>query len=237
MLTTRHLLLPIGETVSRTALIVLNSPLRLPNPLFDKVKTSCRLCIAADGGANRLYKGSYTPDLIVGDLDSIEQSVRDHYSSKGVTIIQDPCQDSNDLDKALQQAVQHSDIDNIIIWGAFGGRFDQEMASIQALFKWNHLHFRLVLLNEHNCAVLLNTGHHTIELQHHMGRTCGLIPMGGPCESVTTTGFEWDLNQQSMEFGGLVSTSNRLTGTHATVETSHALLLTIQVPNDNPDWN
>ena len=42
--------------------------------------------------------------------------------------------------------------------------------------------------------------------------TCptGLLPVGGRCDSVSTTGLRWDLDEQAMEFGGLVSSSNEL---------------------------
>jgi thiamine pyrophosphokinase len=95
--------------------------------------------------------------------------------------------------------------------GAFGGRFDQEISGIHALYKWRSAVDRLVLLGGENIATLLAPGKHTIVPQKDVeGPTCGLLPLGGKVDKVITKGLHWDLHNQSLEFGGLVSSSNRM---------------------------
>ena len=70
---------------------------------------------------------------------------------------------------------------------------------------------RIVLLSSSNVAFLLEPGDHQLNLILPIeGESCGLIPLNGPCKSITTSGLEWNLSNSRMEFGGLVSTSNRL---------------------------
>ena len=40
---------------------------------------------------------------------------------------------------------------------------------------------------------------------------CGLLPVGGRCDAVWTSGLRWNLRGSALEFGGMVSSSNQLT--------------------------
>lgn len=217
----------------------------------------------------------YIPDLIKGDLDSLRPEVSSYYESMGAVVERDPCQDTNDLDKALQSVVLYRDgrlsgkkstgdskLDgscassssrengvsnlspaiNVYVYGAFGGRFDQEMASIQALYLWaSEFSYRLTLYSDETCSFLLPAGvrnelrllaisEGSDESRFGDGATCGLIPLGCRCEFVQTTGLKWNLDGTTpLEFGGLVSTSNRIVDDIVTVKSSHPLVFTTEM--------
>jgi thiamine pyrophosphokinase len=245
------------QTPTRTALIILNYPIPSNSLLLNHLWKTSSTRIAADGGANRLYEYSkeLIPDRIRGDLDSLDPSVRAYYESRSVSVEQDFCQDTNDLDKALQILVSDKDssntvADRVVIYGAFGGRFDQEMASFAALYKWApDFNGQLYLYSDETCAFLIPANKdceirlpfygstHNVkeqELEIGEGPTCGLIPLGCRCESIVTSGLKWDLDGTTpLEFGGLVSSSNRIMEPTVKVFASHPLVFTAELISKN----
>lgn len=216
------------------AMILLNAPLQ-STPLFHRLWKTAKFHICADGAANRLRSlnqqanVSYVPNLIIGDLDSITEATREYYES--VRTVQIIDQDRNDLDKALEAA---KDFARVIVFGAFGGRFDQQMASLQALYCYPDR--QIFLYNDTSMAVLVHAGQTSIYVALEPtddgvseGPTCGLIPLGQPARSMTTTGLQWNLNQQSSQFGGLVSTSNEIIDKVVMIDTTDPIVFTTEM--------
>lgn len=206
--------------------LFVNSP-NLSNIFTKTIKqnlqsNSFHMIICADGGINHLHdyillNPTIFIHYIIGDLDSINKEIQDYYEQHGTKIIKDLNQDMNDLEKCLhfiQDNIQEKkNIEKILIYGAFGGRVDQMMAHFDTLKRWNHL--PLVLLDDMNVAYLIkpNIQYQIVfnELKDHIeGNSIGIIPLYGKIHEMTTTGLKWDLNHQSLEFGELISSSNRL---------------------------
>ncbi|GMH81167.1 hypothetical protein TrVE_jg8663 [Triparma verrucosa] len=215
--------------------------------------------MCADGGANRLYDmsggGALKPDAIKGDLDSIRGDVLKYYEESGVEIVKDSSQDMNDLEKCLwhmkqvEESSKKPRFDTVCVYGGLGGRFDQSMSSVSALFKFLDVFDNVVLVDEETTATLLRPCRvppgdlekedgdggekcdvHVIRPSAEIeGKLCGLIPIFGTCTNVKTCGLKWDLNGEELSFGKLISSSNECTGTEVRVSSDNFLVWTTHV--------
>lgn len=229
---------------------------RRPQPTPPSIHSSplearaAQLRICADGGANRLHdefpelfphddpfdvRDRYKPDVIKGDMDSIRKEVLDFYRNLGTKILDESQdQDTTDLHKCVAlicdvtPTVDKSNL-CILVAGALGGRFDHEAGNINVLCRFSTL--RIILLSDDCLIQLLPRTHcHEIQIQPSVeGPHCGLIPIGMPSGSTTTTGLQWDLNDTEMRFGGLLSTSNIVKEEKITVQSDSDLLWTISI--------
>ena len=246
-----------------TALVLVNGATLLHDNELRWVQRAWKLfdiIICADGGTNRLYDASVTeedrasmiPHHIIGDLDSAREEALAYYKNKGTIVTKNPNQDNTDLEKSLDllcelrrnsscsRSSPHSSTSsvkdskmNVVVMGAFGGRFDQEMANCNCLFNYSNEYESMVLLGDGNCVTFLRGGtdiEHVIEMIPGLeGPGCALLPIGGTATSVTTSGLKWDVNNTTLRFGGLVSSSNRAAdgndvGGTISVKTSHPIL-------------
>ena len=96
--------------------------------------------IAADGGANFLADQSISPDLIIGDLDSVsEQKIQNLETQK---IIRISNQNTTDLEKVLFNTQSPLTLGI----GFLGSRIDHELAALSALAKFPHK--KIILVGE-----------------------------------------------------------------------------------------
>ena len=91
------------------------------------------LLIAADGGGNALFAAGVAPQLVVGDLDSLEAAAEAAFAGAGVEIRRHPAEkDETDLELALLVAIRHG-ATSIDLLGAMDGRWDQAFANVGLL--------------------------------------------------------------------------------------------------------
>lgn len=180
--------------------------------------------------------------MVIGDLDSLEDSTRAYYSSRPqpAEIIHDPDQYSTDFGKAVDLIrSRHGDNADIIALGGLGGRVDQGLSQVHHLYLFQpgpgYELGRVFLLSGQSLTFLLKPGRHSIHVRDEdgtaadvFGKHVGILPIGEPSR-ITTQGLEWDVSDWETYFGGPMSTSNHvLPDTRVVhVETTAQVIFTI----------
>jgi len=93
---------------------------------------NCDITISCDGAIANLLRNNISPDLLIGDFDSIDKYNLENLNCE---IIHDPNQYTNDQTKAFNWAVEKG-YSNIIIIGATGLREDHSIGNIFLLLSY-----------------------------------------------------------------------------------------------------
>jgi len=184
------------------------------------------IVIAADGGSRHCKSLGLQPDVIIGDLDSMETAEVTAYNDAGVEIIQYPThKDETDLELALQFAADRG-ISEVYILGALGARWDMTLANILLLTHPGFQSFLIRLFDGYQELAILRPGKST-KIHALPGDTISLIPIAGDVQGIFTQGLEYPLNDETLHFGSSRGVSNVFTQDFAEIRWKNGLLLIV----------
>ncbi len=157
--------------------------------------------IAADSGLDHLLKLGITPDVFIGDMDSVKNKV-----SAGEIIKLEVMKDETDTEAAAMLALDRG-ADELLLLGATGTRLDHTMANILLLKKLFDLKIPSKIIDEHNEIYFFKD---KIELKGNVGDTLSILPLSD-LFGVTTSGLMYALIKGSLTFGSSMGVSNVMT--------------------------
>ncbi|XP_076636908.1 thiamine pyrophosphokinase 1-like isoform X4 [Colletes latitarsis] len=197
------------------AVIILNRPLLWKRDILFNIWEKAQINATVNGGTlrwihylekqgidllNKKYS-EYVPDLITGDMDSCSPAVLEQMKSMGSMVVETPDQNLTDYTKALIEIGQLNKKANL------KKLQDDAIISLQILIRYIKV----------------------ISISKTYSSSCGLFPIGEPTNSITTTGLKWNLNNATMRFGGLVSSSNTYTSSKITIHTDSPVIWTMSI--------
>ncbi len=183
-----------------------------------------RWVLCADGGTLHALALGLHPDVVIGDLDSLPEDVRDRLDAEGTQFLQYPRdKDYTDLELALQSAMGRGAKD-ILLLGLLGGRLDQTLANVLLLARPEWDAARLWFAHGSERAHLLRGGE-SLTLHGHPGDIVSLIPLTPTVTGVTTQGLRWPLREATLYFGHTRTISNELVGEEAAVKVAEGRIV------------
>jgi len=178
----------------------------------------------ADGGARAALSLGLRPDIVVGDLDSLDGAQQAQLAALGCRLAVYPvAKDWTDLELALKLAMEEGATE-VVILGALGGRLDQELANIMLLLlpELDNISVRIV---DEGQEIFVTRTEATIAGQP--GDIVSLIPWGGDVMGIITEGLMYPLRDEPLLAGPARGISNVMMGQVARVTLRSGALLVI----------
>ena len=186
------------------------------------------LVIAADSGAAWLAASRARPDLVIGDMDSVEPSLLDRLAADGVAIERHVAdKDASDAELAVARAVE-AGADEVVILGALGGeRLDHELANLLLVSDraWRGKGLRIV---RGATTVRAIHGGDRLMLLGAEGDLVTLLSVDGDAAGVRSHGLRFALDGETLWLGRSRGLSNVVEHAPASVSLENGTLLIIE---------
>jgi thiamine pyrophosphokinase len=180
--------------------------------------------ICADGGTRHALSLEVKPDLIIGDLDSVEPGIVRKFKDEGVNVeVFSKDKNETDLELAINRAVEMHPKEVVII-AALGGRLDQTLANITLLSDPRLSTFDMHLDDGVEEILLCRE---QVEVHGGAGDLVSLIPWQGAVSGIQTEGLKWPLHRETLYPDKTRGISNEMVGDAATVSMESGLLLIV----------
>jgi thiamine pyrophosphokinase len=186
------------------------------------------ILIAADGGATHCHALGLTPDVVIGDFDSLEPGQLESLKASGAEIIRHPSRkDFTDLELALEHA-KNIGATQILVMAALGNRWDQTLANLLLPAAKSFSGVDIRLIDGPQEILLVKTGQKVV-IHGRAGDIFSLIPLYGDAHGITTQGLEYPLENGTLLFGSTRGISNVLVGDTAEIILQEGLLIGVLI--------
>lgn len=184
--------------------------------------------LAIDGGANQPIFKQRSPNVVLGDFDSIaEKQYQEYKQQPDIEVVDASNQNKTDLEKALDYLVSQEATD-VYLYSATGERMDHTFFLVSVLNRYAPYFKRLIAQSStESIECLKNT---SIKINGQIGDTVSL--MGAPEYTAKSQGLLYPLNEQPMSYWQNNSISNALSENTATIDISGAALIIYQDTNE-----
>lgn len=185
--------------------------------------------IGADKGSMHLLDLGITPDVAVGDFDSLSAEEFSVLSNRVQVVNVAPAEkDETDTDLALSKALDYQP-HAILITGVTGGRLDHYMAVLNSLYRFqkDYPDIQFKIQNKWNEMLLLSPGV-TILPRHQHFPFVSFFAFQGSIEDVTLTGMKYNVVNETIEIGNSRFTSNEVLSEQGSISFSSGICLLVR---------
>lgn len=146
--------------------------------------------VCCDGSAANLVNAGFTPDAIVGDMDSLSDELISRFADR---IYTDKDQETNDLTKAVYWCIENG-FDDIVIVGATGKREDHTIGNISLLAEYVKI-VSVIMITDTGMIIPLQN---SAEISSFQSQQVSIFSID-PETEITTTGLRYPLNKTKVK--------------------------------------
>ena len=209
---------------ARKACIFCNG--RLSNPTKVKqIAEDSDLLIVANGGARYCTDFGLIPQVIIGDMDSIDFDL--WKNNQGIEYIRYPVdKDKSDTELAVEYALKH-ECEQVTLIAATGGRFDHTLANVALIASYPG---QVALFDGAFTLIAVDKSEKCI-LHGQIGTSVSLLPYGPGSVAVRINGLKYALRDECLN-SVTQGLSNELCQIEACVCVSNGILL-VYIENES----
>ena len=194
--------------------------------IIKKEAASCEYIICADGGVKWAITHNIDPNMIVGDLDSISDTLLFYYQRKNIPILSYPKdKDETDTHIAITIALQKG-ASEITILGGIGNRMDHSMGNILLLIRIAQKGVKAKLVNQNNVIFVSNK---KIFLDAEPGNILSILPYGDNVKIHQTYGLHYPIINRVLPIDFPFGISNIITEKQAWIDIESGWIIFILV--------
>ena len=166
---------------------------------LEKVKSialQSQLIIAGDGGANVLFKIGISPDILIGDMDSISSQVLDGVSKECEIFKYPQEKDYSDLQLCIKKALEYNP-KKIVLAAVTGTYIDHTLANLINLFSVTNVDVKIEIVTS-NSSIFSITPDNPAKMLGMNGRRFSFFPIK-PIIGLVMDGFYYHFSDNKLE--------------------------------------
>lgn len=177
--------------------------------------------ICADGGYDTAIKSDISPDLLIGDFDSINaipENVR--------RIILPVEKDVTDSVAAFNEGVKQG-YNKFVLFGGTGGRNEHTLANISLMANASRKGIDFTIIDEKH--IFRSITNSSVKIKKRENQQISVFAYGNIADGVTLKGLYYPLNDFSLDpFDGALGTSNHIVDEYGEITVKKGTLVIIE---------
>ena len=201
-----------------------------PPGLLRRIAGQADLVVAADGGTRYALDAGVIPDLVVGDMDSLEEAQRREIEERGALLERHPVRKDKMDGHLAVLAVRDRGATAVDLLCAAGGKFGALFAVPHILLASERVGLQATMVAGWGQAFVLEGGSRIVAGAPQ--DSVSVFPFTGPTTGVTLRGFGYPLEDARLEPGDTLGFHNELIGRTGRVSVKEGVLLVIHETED-----